>query len=105
MHSGANPSRHPALLGGTKKNPRPPYKNAIDYRVCLSWFLSMNIYDSCTNANVPKGICTETHFGSRGMRLGFDGLAGIVLENSSADPFAGHVFVFRGRRGELIKVL
>ncbi len=39
------------------------------------------------------------------MRKGFDGLALIVQETLKRDPHSGHVFVFRGRRGDLIKVL
>ena len=39
------------------------------------------------------------------MRRGFDGLAAIAQERLGADPFGGHVFVFRGRRGDLIKLL
>ena len=39
------------------------------------------------------------------LRRGFDGLAAIVQEKLAADPFTGHVFVFRGRRGDLVKLL
>lgn len=39
------------------------------------------------------------------MRRGFDGLAAIVQEKLAADPFTGHVFVFRSRRGDLVKLL
>ena len=39
------------------------------------------------------------------LRRGFDGLSGIVQTILEASPFSGHVFVFRGRRGDLIKVL
>ncbi|WP_019936623.1 IS66 family insertion sequence element accessory protein TnpB [Bordetella sp. FB-8] len=39
------------------------------------------------------------------MRRGFDGLAALVQIQLQADPFCGHVFVFRGRRGDRIKVL
>jgi transposase len=39
------------------------------------------------------------------MRRGFDGLAGLVQIQLQADPFSGHVFVFRGRRGDRLKVL
>ena len=39
------------------------------------------------------------------MRRGFDGLAALVQVQLQADPFNGHVFVFRGRRGDRIKVL
>lgn len=43
--------------------------------------------------------------GHTDMRKGFDGLAAIVQSALGANPFDGHVFVFRGRRGDLIKVL
>jgi transposase len=36
---------------------------------------------------------------------GFDGLALLVQETLKRDPHGGHLFVFRGRRGNLIKVL
>jgi transposase len=39
------------------------------------------------------------------LRRGFTGLSAIVQVKLGQDPFAGHVFVFRGRRGDLIKVL
>jgi transposase len=38
------------------------------------------------------------------MRKGFDGLALLVQETLKRDPHSGHLFVFRGRRGGLIKV-
>ena len=39
------------------------------------------------------------------MRKGFDGLALLVQEVLERNPHSGHLFVFRGRRGDLIKVL
>ena len=39
------------------------------------------------------------------MRRGFDGLARQVQQALGQDPFSGHLFVFRGRRGDLVKVL
>ena len=39
------------------------------------------------------------------MRRGFDGLAAIVQGTLLEDPFSGHVFVFRGRKGDRVKVL
>jgi transposase len=39
------------------------------------------------------------------MRKGFDGLAASVQERMAQNPFCGHLFVFRGRRGDLLKVL
>ena len=43
--------------------------------------------------------------GQTDMRQGFDGLALLVQETLKRDPHCGHLFVFRGRRGDLIKVL
>lgn len=37
------------------------------------------------------------------MRKGMQGLALLVQEGFGRDPFAGDVFVFRGRAGTLIK--
>lgn len=43
--------------------------------------------------------------GATDMRRGFDGLALLVQETLRRDPHCGHLFVFRGKRGGLIKVL
>jgi IS66 Orf2 like protein len=40
-----------------------------------------------------------------GMRRGFDGLALLVQEKLKRDPHCGHLFVFRGKRGGLVKIL
>jgi transposase len=39
------------------------------------------------------------------MRRGMHGLSLMVQEGLGRDPFGGELFVFRGRRGDLIKVL
>jgi transposase len=39
------------------------------------------------------------------MRRGLTGLSALVQTKLERRPFSGHVFVFRGRRGDLIKVL
>jgi transposase len=54
---------------------------------------------------LPSGTRIWLATGVTDMRRGFDGLASIVQEKLAADPFAGHVFVFRGRRGDLVKLL
>jgi transposase len=38
-------------------------------------------------------------------REGFDGLAAAVQTALTENPFSGQVFVFRGHRGNIIKVL
>jgi transposase len=54
---------------------------------------------------VPSGARVWLASGHTDMRKGFDGLALLVQETLKRDPFGGHLFVFRGRRGGLIKVL
>ena len=39
------------------------------------------------------------------MRRGMYGLAALVETTLATEPYAGHVFAFRGRRGDLIKLL
>jgi transposase len=39
------------------------------------------------------------------MRKGFDGLAQLVRERIAQDPLSGHLFVFRNRRRDRIKIL
>jgi transposase len=39
------------------------------------------------------------------LRRGFDGLAALVQSQLAADPYGGHLFVFRGRRGNRLKIL
>jgi transposase len=39
------------------------------------------------------------------LRRGFDGLSALVQTKLEQSPFSGHVFVFRGRGGDLIKIL
>jgi transposase len=43
--------------------------------------------------------------GRTDLRRGFTGLSAIVQTVLKENPLSGHVFVFRGRRGDLIKVL
>jgi transposase len=54
---------------------------------------------------VPSGARVWLATGRTDMRKGFNGLAMLVQEVLRQDPFSGHLFVFRGRRGDLIKVL
>jgi transposase len=54
---------------------------------------------------VPSGARVWLAAGHTDMRRGFDGLALMVQETLRRDPHSGHLFVFRGRRGGLIKVL
>jgi transposase len=39
------------------------------------------------------------------LRNGFDGLAAKAQQVIGADPFSGHLFIFRGKRGDYFKGL
>jgi len=39
------------------------------------------------------------------MRRSFDGLAAVAEHVMGRDPLSGHLFVFRGRRGDRVKIL
>jgi transposase len=54
---------------------------------------------------LPAGTRIWLAAGATGMRSGFNGLAAKVETALNEDPYSGHVFVFRGRRGDLVKVL
>jgi transposase len=54
---------------------------------------------------VPAGTRVWLAAGFTDMRKGFDGLAVCVQEVMKNDPHSGHVFVFRGKRGDLIKLI
>ena len=53
----------------------------------------------------PPGTRVWVAAGVTDMRKSFDGLSALVQVTLDHDPFSGHVFVFRGRRGDRIKLL
>jgi transposase len=54
---------------------------------------------------LPAGTRIWIAAGVTDLRRGFTGLSGMVQSALKENPFSGHVFVFRGRRGDLIKML
>ena len=54
-------------------------------------------FPSSTNIWIAAGITD--------LRRGLTGLSALVQTTLELDAFSGHVFVFRGRRGDLIKVI
>jgi len=54
---------------------------------------------------LPPGVKVFLACGATDMRKGLDSLAMQVQTILRQDPFSGHVFVFRGRRGDLVKAL
>jgi transposase len=54
---------------------------------------------------IRSGVRVWIATGHTDMRRGMNGLALQVQEGLKRDPHAGDLFVFRGRRGDLIKIL
>lgn len=54
---------------------------------------------------IPAGARIWLAAGVTDLRRGFDGLAALVQTQLAEDPFSGQLFIFRGRRGDLLKVL
>ena len=43
--------------------------------------------------------------GATDLRRSIDGLSALVRERLALDPFSGHLFLFRNRRGDRLKIL
>lgn len=54
---------------------------------------------------VPSGVHVWLAPGVTDMRKGFPGLSLLVQETLAKDPHSGHLFVFRGKRGDLVKII
>lgn len=53
----------------------------------------------------PAGTKIWLALGRTDMRRGMSGLALQIQETLRLDPHSGHLFVFRGRRGDLLKAI
>src|ERR1700756_2271300 len=54
---------------------------------------------------IPGNVRVWLATGHTDMRRGFPSLALLVQESLKRDPHAGDLYVFRGRRGDLIKII
>lgn len=54
---------------------------------------------------LPLGTRVWIAAGVTDMRKGMDGLAALVQTALGERPYSGDVFIFRGRRGDLLKLL
>ena len=54
---------------------------------------------------VPSNTRFWLAAGVTDMRRGFNTLAAQAEKTLEQDPFSGHLFVFRGRRGDLLKII
>jgi len=55
--------------------------------------------------SLPSGTHIWIAAGVTDLRRGFTGLSAIAQTVLEQNPHSGHVFVFRGRRGDLVKLL
>ena len=53
----------------------------------------------------PSGVRIWLVAGVTDMRKGYDGLSALVQTALNENPFSGQIYVFRGRRGDRIKLL
>lgn len=54
---------------------------------------------------LPPSVRVYLAAGATDLRRSMDGLSAIVSTTLRLDPFAGHVFVFRNRSGDRLKLL
>lgn len=54
---------------------------------------------------VPSNARIWLAAGVTDMRRGFNTLAAQTVKVLELDPYSGHLFVFRGRRGDLLKII
>jgi transposase len=54
---------------------------------------------------LPAGVRIWLAAGVTDLRKGFDGLSALVQTALDLNPYSGQIFVFRGRRGDRIKIL
>jgi transposase len=54
---------------------------------------------------IPPGVNVHLAPGVTDLRRNIDALGVLVQEVLQRDPFSGHMFVFRGQRADLIKIL
>jgi transposase len=55
--------------------------------------------------SLPSNTSIWIAAGVTDMRRGFTGLSAVAQTALEQNPYSGHVFVFRGKRGDLIKLL
>src|ERR1700683_1605541 len=103
MSQSGTSHRCPRRFGRDPHRPRPsPHPRRGPGRSCNAWHHSgatgpVISPPSNTNIWIAAGVTD--------MRRGFTGLSAAAQTVLEQNPYSGHVFVFRGKRGDLVKVL
>jgi transposase-like protein len=103
----------PVLVSGRARMAPPVRSGAVGWRSCLAvaaalWWTPVSMrrrstaLSMCWNGDDHAGVWHARVAGGWAHRhaQGFDGLSALVQQKLAQDPFCGHLFVFRGRRGE-----
>ena len=54
---------------------------------------------------LPPSVRIYVAAGASDLRRSIDGLSALVRQRFGSDPFSGHLFLFRNRRGDRLKIL
>ena len=54
---------------------------------------------------IPPSVRIYVALGATDMRRGMDSLSSLVRERLGLQPLSGHLFIFRNRRGDRVKIL
>jgi transposase len=54
---------------------------------------------------LPPSVRIYLAAGATDLRRGMDGLSALVRDHLGLEPLSGHLFVFRNRRGDRVKIL
>ena len=81
------------------------YRVRVGNELCCAYAEASSRRFETAMSPVPSGMRVWLAVGRTDMRRGMNGLALQVQETLGRDPFVGDVFVFRGARGDLIKIL
>jgi transposase len=77
----------------------------VDAGVDVAALARVLAISSATMIPIPSSVRVWIATGHTDMRRGMQGLALTVQEQLKRDPHAGDLYIFRGRRGDLAKIL
>ena len=97
--------RNPSTSTAARADLKASRRNSSHCRNCGRGGVARGARVSGRMIGLPAGTRIWIAAGVTDLRRGFTGLSGMVQTALQENPFSGHVFVFRGRRGDLIKVL